>query len=134
MNLTGISLTKKSTTTDTFQFLLIGRGSGRSSSKLGSTFILWDVHTARPVQHLDGIRIYRTQAAGNTAQLTDRWKEIDTRFGYHRCTVVDDRIDVEFILGDDQCEEFGTYGPLGHPKVEDRDYSVAQQHPPIEPD
>ena len=92
------------------------------------------VHTARPVQHLDGIRIYRTQAAGNTAQLTDRWKEIDTRFGYHRCTVVDDRIDVEFILGDDQCEEFGTYGPLGHPKVEDRDYSVAQQHPPIEPD
>lgn len=92
------------------------------------------VHTARPVQQFEGIRIYRTQAAGNTAQLTDRWDEIDTRFGYHRCTVDDTGIDVEFIPGNDQCEEFGTYGPLGHPKVEDRDYSVAQQHPPIQPD
>ncbi|MEE2675486.1 MAG: metallophosphoesterase [Planctomycetota bacterium] len=92
------------------------------------------VHTARPVQQLDGIRIYRTQAAGNTAQLTDRWDTIDTRFGYHRCTVTEASIDIKFIPGDDQCEEFGTYGPLGHPKVEDRDYTAAQQHPPIQPD
>ena len=92
------------------------------------------VHTARPVQELEGIRIYRTQAAGNTAQLTDRWEEYDTRFGYHRCTVTEGQINVEFILGNDQCEEFGTYGPLGHPRVEDRDYSVATEQPPISPD
>ena len=92
------------------------------------------VHTARPVQQVDGIRIYRTQAAGNTAQLTDRWDTIDTRFGYHRCTVAETGIDIQFIPGDDQCDEFGTYGPLGHPKVEDRDYRAAQQYPPIQPD
>ncbi|MEC9095203.1 MAG: metallophosphoesterase [Planctomycetota bacterium] len=92
------------------------------------------VHTARPVQELEGIRIYRTQAAGNTAQLTDRWEQIDTRFGYHRCTVNETCIDVEFILGNDQCQEFGTYGPLGHPSVKDRDYGAAQEHPPIQPD
>ena len=92
------------------------------------------VHTGRPVQEVDGIRIFRTQAAGNTAQLTDRWEEVDTRFGFHRCDVTDEGIDVSFVVGDDQCEEFGTYGPLGHPPVQERDYSVAREQPPVVPD
>lgn len=92
------------------------------------------VHTGRPVQVVDNIRVYRTQAAGNTGQLSERWPDADTRFGFHRCDVSEAGIDVKFILGNDQCEEFGTFGPLGHPPVNERDYSVAQEKPPITPD
>ena len=92
------------------------------------------VHTGRPVQHVDGIRVYRTQAAGNTGQLSERWPEADTRFGFHRCDVSDSGIEVTFIPGEDQCEEFGTFGPLGHPPIEERDYSVAEEQPPLQPD
>lgn len=92
------------------------------------------VHTGRHVQEIDGIRIYRTQAAGNTGQLSERWPEADTRFGFHRCDVSDSGIEVTFIPGVDQCEEFGTFGPLGHPPIEERDYSVAEEQPPIAPD
>ena len=91
------------------------------------------VHTGRPVQVVDGIRIYRTQPAGNTAQLSERWPETDTRFGFQRCNVTEAGIEVTFIPGDDQCEEFGTFGPLGHPTVDQRDYSAAQEQPPLEP-
>lgn len=92
------------------------------------------VHTGRPVQLVDGIRIYRTCAAGNTAQLTDRWDNIDTRFGFQRCEVTSEGIVVSFVPGDDQCEEFGTFGPLGHPTVSERDYSAARVQPPLAPD
>ncbi|MDP6444906.1 MAG: metallophosphoesterase [Pirellulaceae bacterium] len=93
------------------------------------------VHTGRPVQVVDGIRIYRTPAAGNTAQLNERWADAETRFGFHRCDVTDgDEIEVNFVLGADQCEEFGTFGPWGHPSLEERDYSVAQEQPPLVPD
>ena len=92
------------------------------------------VHTGRPPQTVDGIRIYRTPAAGNTAQLQERWPDADTRFGFHRCEVTARGIQVEFVPGADQCAEFGTYGPLGHPPVAERNYSVARQHPPLEPD
>ena len=92
------------------------------------------VHTGRPVQVVDGIRVYRTQAAGNTAQLADRWDDSDTRFGFQYCTVSSDGITVEFVPGLDQCDEFGTFGPLGHPPVEERDYSVATEQPPLTPD
>jgi 3',5'-cyclic AMP phosphodiesterase CpdA len=92
------------------------------------------VHTGRPVQVVDGIRIYRTQPAGNTAQLAERWPEADRRYGFHRCEVSDSGIDVTFTLGADQCDEFDTYGPMGHPVVSERDYSAAREHPPLEPD
>ncbi|MCA9141307.1 MAG: metallophosphoesterase [Planctomycetaceae bacterium] len=92
------------------------------------------VHTGRPVQLVDGIRVYRTQAAGNTGQLAERWPGADTRFGFHRCHVTALGIDVQFVPGDDQCEEFGTFGPLGHPPVDQRDYSVAQEQPLLKPD
>ena len=92
------------------------------------------VHTGRPVQVVDGIRLYRTQPAGNTSQLAERWTDADVRFGFQRCEVTENGIDVEFVPGEDQCEEFGTYGPMGHPQVEERDYSVAREHPPLTPD
>ncbi len=92
------------------------------------------VHTGRSVQVADGIRVYRTQAAGNTGQLLDRWEDADTRFGYHRCQVTEQGIDVAFVVGDEQCDEFDSFGPWGHPAVSERDYSVARENPPLVPD
>lgn len=92
------------------------------------------VHTGRPVQQVDGIRVYRTQPAGNTAQLAERWPDADTRFGFQRCDVTDDGIDVTFIPGNDQCDEFDSFGPMGHPSVDERDYSVAREKPPLRTD
>ena len=92
------------------------------------------VHTGRPVQVVDGIRLYRTAAGGNTAQLAERWPNADTRFGFQRCDVGDAGIEVTFVPGDDQCEEFDSYGPWGHPAVENRDYSIAREKPPLSPD
>lgn len=92
------------------------------------------VHTGRPVQMVDGMRLYRTPPAGNTSQLAERWSDAETRFGFHRCDVSQSGIEVTFIPGHDQCEEFGAYGPMGHPPVDQRDYSVAREQPPLQPD
>ena len=91
------------------------------------------VHTGRPVQIVEGIRLYRTPAAGNTSQLADRWPNAETRVGFHRCNVSEAGIEVTFIPGDDQCEEFGTFGPWGHPTAEERDYSLAREKPSLKP-
>ena len=91
------------------------------------------VHTGRPVQIVGDLRIYRTSAAGNTAQLEERWRDAETRFGFHQGTVTPAGISVEFISGTDQSEEFGTYGPMGHPPVAERDYAAAREKPPLEP-
>lgn len=92
------------------------------------------VHTGRPPQEVDGIRIYRTPAAGNTAQLAERWPEADTRFGFQRCDVTEAGIDVTFIPGDNQCDEFDSFGPMGHPSAELRDYSIAREQPSLDND
>ena len=91
------------------------------------------VHTGRPVQELDGMRIYRLPAAGNTSQLAERWSDAECRVGFHRCDVGPEGIQVEFVPGADQCEEFGTYGPWGHPSLEERDYSLAREKPSLSP-
>ncbi len=91
------------------------------------------VHTGRPVQEVDGIRLYRTQPAGNTAQLAERWSDADTRFGFQRCDVSESSIEVTFVPGEDQCDEFDSYGPMGHPPIELRDYSIAPEKPPLDP-
>lgn len=95
------------------------------------TLFCGHVHTGRPVQEVDGIRVYRTPAAGNTAQMTDRWPEVEMRVGFQQCTVTDEGIEVTFVPGADQCDEFGSFGPMGHPPVDQRDYSVATEHPPL---
>ena len=92
------------------------------------------VHTGRPVQEVDGIRLYRTPPSGNTAQLAERWADAETRFGFQRCEVTARGIEVTFVPGDDQSAEFGTYGPWGHPTIGERDYSVAREQPALVPD
>ncbi len=92
------------------------------------------VHTGRPVEVIQGMRIYRTPAAGNTAQLAERWTDAETRYGFQLCEVTEAGIEVSFVVGADQCEEFDSYGPTGHPRIEDRDYSLAREQPPLSPD
>lgn len=92
------------------------------------------VHTGRPVQVVEGIRIYRTPAAGNTSQLAERWPEADTRVGFHRCDVSEAGIEVTFIPGANQCEEHDTFGPWGHPSAAERDYSIATEQPSLKPE
>ena len=92
------------------------------------------VHTGRALQVVDGMRIYRTSAGGNTAQLESRWADAEVRQGFHRCDVGEGGIDVTFVPGSDQCEEFGTHGPWGHPPLAERDYSAAPEKPALQPD
>ena len=92
------------------------------------------VHTGRPVEVVDGIRICRTPAAGGTAQLEDRWDRVETRCGFQWCHVTDEGVTVSFVPGDEQREESDSYGPGGHPRIADRDYSLAREAPPLAPD
>ena len=89
------------------------------------------VHTGRSVQEVDGIRVYRTPAAGNTSQLAERWTDAETRFGFQQCDVTPAGIEVSFVPGTDQCDEFDSFGPMGHPSAELRDYSIAREQPPL---
>ncbi len=93
------------------------------------------VHTGRPPEELGDMTIHRAPSVSSTAQMTDRWDEIETRVGFQLCTVREDDIDVQFVPSDDQCEgEMVVWGPGGHPKLHERDYSVAQEQPPLAPD
>jgi hypothetical protein len=96
------------------------------------------VHTGRPVYDLDGIRYYRTSAAGNMPQLVERWPDSELRAGFHRCDVRDGEIDVRFIpcdaLDEAQAAEANRWGPGGHPTLIERDYSIATEKPPLQPD
>ena len=90
------------------------------------------VHTGRSEQNVDGICVFRTPAAGNTSQLAERWPDADTRFGFQCCEVTSSGIEVTFVPGNDQCDEFDSFGPMGHPSAEKRDYSIAREKPPIQ--
>ena len=89
------------------------------------------VHTGRPVQEVEGIRLYRTQPAGNTGQLAERWPEADTRFGFHRCDVGESGIEVTFVVGEEQCDGAagGGVGEELHGE-QDRDDHPAVVDPP----
>ncbi len=91
------------------------------------------VHTGRNVVTYKGLDIYRVPSAGNTSQLADRWPQAETRVGFYTCEVEDGIIDIRFTPGNDQCEEFGTYGVWGHPTPEQRNYSEAREEPHFHP-
>ena len=67
-------------------------------------------------------------------RLWERWPDAERRHGFHSCLVSDSGIDVTFVPGDDQCEEFGSFGPIGHPPIAERDYSAATEKPPLVPE
>lgn len=93
------------------------------------------VHTGRPVQLVDGLRLYRCPAGGGTAQLEDRWPDAIATPGFQRCRVTKGEIEVEFVPCDAPAkDEAGAYGPGGHPSLAERDYSLAQERPALRPD
>jgi len=87
--------------------------------------------------HMGTPRSYRFRPSVNRrwAAIKRQMAAIDaeTKFGFHRCDVTDSGIEVTPIFGDDQCEEFDSYGPMGHPSVDQRDYSAARESPPLVP-
>ncbi|MFO7974367.1 MAG: metallophosphoesterase [Candidatus Hydrogenedentota bacterium] len=58
------------------------------------------------------------------AQWADRWKDGDPALGFMRYDVAEDGIDESFVPLRAVSDAQG-YGPGGHPKPEDRDYSIA---------
>ncbi|MCX5658906.1 MAG: metallophosphoesterase [Planctomycetota bacterium] len=93
------------------------------------------VHTGRPAQVVDGLRIIRCSAGGGTAQIDERWPDAITTPGFQRCRVSHSGIEATFVPCDDPAtSEAGSYGPGGHPTLAERDYSLAQEQPPLTPD
>ncbi len=92
------------------------------------------VHTGRPVERVGEMRVHKTPAAGNTAQMTGRWDEIETRQGFQLCEVGEEEITVTFVPAEDQSPVTDAWGPGGHPRLEERDYSPAREQPPLAPD
>lgn len=80
------------------------------------------------------MRVHKAPAAGNTAQMTDRWDETETRQGFQLCEVAGNEISVSFVPAEDQSPIDDARGPSGHPRLEERDYSLAREKPPPAPD
>ena len=89
------------------------------------------MHTGRPVEEVDGMKVYKTSAGGNTAQMENRFSDFETRNGFEICTVSDGGIDVQFVPGNDQSPDVDVYGAGGHPAFTNRDYSVAREKPAL---
>ena len=82
------------------------------------------IHCRRPPQTVDGIRFYRCAGIA-MPQWGDRFADGDPRLGFYRFRVGQDQIDAEFIPLERESEATGGYGPGGHPRPEERDYSLA---------
>ncbi|MFW6039430.1 MAG: metallophosphoesterase family protein [bacterium] len=82
------------------------------------------IHCHRPVQIVDGIRFYKT-AATCSVQAADRWPDSDPRCGFAKLDVTDDQITYNFVPLEQVSQRTDEYGPGGHTKPEDRDYSFA---------
>ncbi len=82
------------------------------------------IHCRRPAQVVDGIRFYKCPGIA-MPQWKYKWEDGDPRLGFYRFDVTDEGIEEAFIplLRESQAE--GAYGPGGHPRPEERDYSLA---------
>ena len=82
------------------------------------------IHCRRPPQEAEGVRFLK--AAGIAMpQWGDRWQDGDPRLGYYRFKVSDKGIAEEFVALQSESNASGGYGPGGHPRPEERDYSLA---------
>jgi len=82
------------------------------------------IHCRRPVQVIDGIRYYKT-AAPSFGQMPDRWPDGDMTLGFYRFEVSDGGIQEHFVPLEKVSQRKDFYGLGGHPKPEERDYSLA---------
>lgn len=82
------------------------------------------IHCRRPPQTVDGIRFYRCAGIA-MPQWADRWPDGDASLGFYRFDVSDQGIVETFIPLTEESQSPEGYGPGGHPKPEERDYSLA---------
>lgn len=82
------------------------------------------IHCRRPVQEFDGIRYYKS-AATSYGQWPDRWPDGDTTPGFYRFHVQGAVLLAEFAPLESVSTRTDFYGPGGHPKPHQRDYSLA---------
>ncbi len=84
------------------------------------------IHCRRPPQTIDGIRFYRCAGIA-MPQWQDRFPDGDARLGFYRFDVDEEGIRDTFIPLEKESAAEGAYGPGGHPRPEERDYSLAQE-------
>ncbi len=82
------------------------------------------IHCRRPVQIFDGIRFYKCAGIA-FPQWSDQWENGDPRLGFFKCDVTESGIRETFIPLESESSAEGAYGPGGHPKPHERDYSLA---------
>ena len=82
------------------------------------------IHCRRPPQILDGIRFYRCAGIA-MPQWQSRFPDGDARLGFYRFELSDAGIRDTFIPLEKESTAQGGYGPGGHPRPEERDYSLA---------
>ncbi|MDA1143098.1 MAG: metallophosphoesterase [Planctomycetota bacterium] len=82
------------------------------------------IHCRRPVQIFDGIRFYKCAGIG-FPQWGNQWEDGDPTLGFYKCDVSQAGIKETFIPLESESTAEGAYGPGGHPKPEERDYSLA---------
>ena len=89
------------------------------------------IHCRRPEQVVDGIRFYRCAGIA-MRQWPDAWPDAEPPLGFYRFDVTDEGISDTFIPLEYESEAEGAYGLGGHPREEERDYSLALEKPPEE--
>ena len=82
------------------------------------------IHCRRPPQILDGIRFYRCAGIA-MPQWQSRFPDGDARLGFYSFELSDAGICDTFIPLEKESTAQGGYGPGGHPRPEERDYSLA---------
>ncbi|MBT5833119.1 MAG: hypothetical protein HOH77_23260, partial [Candidatus Latescibacteria bacterium] len=82
------------------------------------------IHCRRPPQTVDGIRFYRCAGIA-MPQWANRWPDGDATLGFYRFNVTAQGITETFIPLTQESQSTKGYGPGGHPKSNERDYSLA---------
>lgn len=89
-----------------------------------TTVLTGHIHCRRPVQVVDGIRFFKCPGIA-MPQWGEMWEDGDPRLGFYRFDVTDDQMMATFIPLTHESQAEGAYGPGGHPRPEERDYSLA---------
>lgn len=82
------------------------------------------IHCRRPPQSFDGIRYFKT-AATSFGQYPKRWPDGDMTLGFYEFNVGNTSLEERFVPLEHISQRTDFYGPGGHPKPEERDYSLA---------
>ncbi|MFV0338773.1 MAG: metallophosphoesterase family protein [Chthoniobacterales bacterium] len=88
------------------------------------TVLSGHIHCRRPVQEFDGVRYFKCAATG-FGQWPDRWPDGDITLGFYRFHVCGSKLREEFVPLENVSTRTDSYGPGGHPRPEQRDYSLA---------